>query len=300
LTISLSERNLRDCRCFGAAEGPVGGVRVSVEVRTVNHRFFNPSLKLPSAFTRWESDVREALRRRINRGHVSLVARFSRDDDGTAVVDEKRFAAYVEQLRSLKDRYQLGGDIDLATILRMPDVLGSQQDFDEVEGTASELVHIVDEAVSALLAMREEEGARLVQVLLDRISMIEQSLERIAQRAPERLLEQRDRLKAAVKELAEGVSLDEQRLAQEMAVIADRLDVNEELDRFGSHLVAFRQTLGSPPADGAGKRLGFLLQEMLRETNTTGSKANDSRMLHEVVLVKEELERIREQVENLE
>jgi uncharacterized protein (TIGR00255 family) len=285
---------------FGAAEGPVGGVRVSVEVRTVNHRFFNPSLKLPSAFTRWESDVREALRRRINRGHVSLVARFSRDDDGTAVVDEKRFAAYVEQLRSLKDRYQLGGDIDLATILRMPDVLGSQQDFDEVEGTASELVHIVDEAVSALLAMREEEGARLVQVLLDRISMIEQSLERIAQRAPERLLEQRDRLKAAVKELAEGVSLDEQRLAQEMAVIADRLDVNEELDRFGSHLVAFRQTLGSPPADGAGKRLGFLLQEMLRETNTTGSKANDSRMLHEVVLVKEELERIREQVENLE
>jgi uncharacterized protein (TIGR00255 family) len=291
---------IRSMTGFGAAEGPVGGVRVSVEVRTVNHRFFNPSLKLPSAFTRWESDVREALRRRINRGHVSLVARFSRDDDGTAVVDEKRFAAYVEQLRSLKDRYQLGGDIDLATILRMPDVLGSQQDFDEVEGTASELVHIVDEAVSALLAMREEEGARLVQVLLDRISMIEQSLERIAQRAPERLLEQRDRLKAAVKELAEGVSLDEQRLAQEMAVIADRLDVNEELDRFGSHLVAFRQTLGSPPADGAGKRLGFLLQEMLRETNTTGSKANDSRMLHEVVLVKEELERIREQVENLE
>lgn len=285
---------------FGAAEGPVGEVRVGIELRTVNHRFFNPSIKLPAAFARWEGEVREALRQRITRGHVSLVARVSRDENGKGIVDEQRFAAYVQQLRELKDRYGLAGDVDLATVLRLPDVVGGRPDGDEPVGSAAELVRVVEEAASALMVMRESEGARLAQVLLERLKLIEESLGRIANRSPERLVAQRDRLKQSVKELSEGVALDEQRLAQEVAVLADKLDVNEELDRFASHLSAFRETLRKPPADGVGKRLGFLLQELLREANTTGSKANDAEMLHEVVQVKEELERIREQVENLE
>lgn len=284
---------------FGAAEGPVGELRVCVEVRTVNHRFFSPSLKLPAAFARWEGEVREALRQRINRGHVSLIARGSREENGGGVVNELRFAAYVEQLRGLKDRHGLAGDVDLATVLRLPDVVGGRTD-DEVTGTAGELVKVVDDAAVALMAMREAEGARLGRGLLERLEVIEEALGRIARRAPQRLVAQRDRLKLAVKELSEGLALDEQRLAQEIAVLADRLDVNEEIDRFRSHLSAFRETLRAPAPDGVGKRLGFLLQEMLRETNTTGSKANDAEMLHEVVQVKEELERIREQVENLE
>ena len=285
---------------FGAAEGPVGDLRVGVEIRTVNHRFFNPSLKLPAAFARWEAEVREALRQRINRGHVSLIARISRAENENGVVDEPRFAAYVDQLRALKERYALSGDVDLATLLRMPDVVGSRNQDEESSGSAAELVRVVDEAATALMAMREAEGARLAAVLLERLDVIEGALARIAERAPERLIAQRDRLKQSVKELSEGIALDEQRLAQEIAVLADKLDVNEEIDRFNSHLAAFRETLRSAAADGVGKRLGFLLQEMLRETNTTGSKANDARMLHEVVMVKEELERIREQVENLE
>ena len=112
--------------------------------------------------------------------------------------------------------------------------------------------------------------------------MIEQAVERIAARAPQRLIEQRDRLRAAVQELAGGIAIDEQRLAQEIAFMADRLDVSEEISRFHSHFAAFRATLASPSADGVGKRLGFLLQELLREANTTGSKANDAAMLHEV------------------
>ena len=131
-------------------------------------------------------------------------------------------------------------------------------------------------------------------------AVIEQAVERIAERAPQRLVEQRDRLRAPMQELADGVAVDEQRLAQEIAILADRLDVGEEISRFHSHVAAFRATLASPPADGVGKRLGFLLQELLREANTTGSKANDAAMLQDVVLIKEELERIREQVENLE
>jgi len=162
------------------------------------------------------------------------------------------------------------------------------------------LLGIVDRAVDALLQMRGDEGMRLVAYLDERLKVIEGALDRIAQRAPERVLEQRERLRLAVRELAEGVEVDEHRLAQEIALLADRLDVAEELSRFRGHITAFRAALGAPQPDGVGKRLGFLLQEMLREANTTGSKGNDGAIVADVLQIKEELERIREQVENLE
>ena len=285
---------------FGAAEGNVGGAAVAVEVRSVNHRFFNPSIKLPSEFARWEGDVREALRRGVSRGHVSLSARIAREKAENRI-DETRFAAYVEQLRSLQQRYGLDAALDVGTILRLPDVLGgSSEDGASEGGSASELVEIVSRAVAALDAMRVAEGARLCAYVEERLQLIADAVERIAERAPQRLIEQRDRLRQAVEELAAGVSIDEQRLALEIAILADRLDVSEEIARFRSHLEAFQATLRNAPADGVGKRLGFLLQELLREANTTGSKGNDSAMLQEVLAIKEELERIREQVENLE
>src|SRR5438067_532599 len=250
---------IRSMTGFGAAEGRVGALRVSVELRTVNHRFFNPSIKLPPVLGRFEGEVRELLRQRIARGHATLFARAERAPDApSAVVDEERFAGYVSQLRGLAERHGLATTLDVATVLRLP------------------------------------------AVLLDRISVVEQAYARIAGRSPVRLAEQRDRLRANVRELAEGVAVDEQRLVQELAILADRLDVSEEIDRFRMHLAAFRAALSDGTAEPVGKRLGFLLQEMLREANTTGSKSNDAPMLHDVVLVKEELERIREQVENVE
>ena len=293
---------IRSMTGFGAADGRVGAARVTVEVRTVNHRFFSPSLKLPSALSRWETEVRDALRQRVARGHVTLVARLDRegsDERPMPVVDEARFGAYVEQLRALAVRHGLSGDVDVATILRLPEVMTTTAAV-EVEGTVEELLSIVERAAGALGTMREEEGRRLTEVLRERIAIVEQALGRIAARAPSRLAEQRDRLRAAVRELADGVAIDEQRVAQEIAILADRLDVSEELDRFASHIAAFQAALADGAAEQVGKRLGFLLQEMLREANTTGSKANDAAMLHDVVLVKEELERIREQVENVE
>jgi uncharacterized protein (TIGR00255 family) len=283
---------------FGAAEGEVGGALVAVEVRSVNHRYFNPSIKLPSEFTRWEGDVRDALRRGVSRGHVTLVARVAREEQTEGRIDEARFAAYVQQLRALQERYGLEPTLDVGTVLRLPDVLASSDDG--VQGSAPELVDIVSRAVAALDAMRVAEGARLAAYVEERLDAIAQAVNRIAARAPERLIEQRDRLRLAVQELAGGIAIDDQRLAQEIALLADRLDVSEEISRFGAHLDAFRTTLRNAPADGVGKRLGFLLQELLREANTTGSKANDSTILQDVLGIKEELERIREQVENLE
>jgi uncharacterized protein (TIGR00255 family) len=253
---------------FGAADGEVSGGRVSVEVRSVNHRFFSPSIKLPGALARWEGEVRDAMRRSVTRGHVTLSARFERDGEVDAVVapiDEARFAAYVAQLRGLQERHALNDTLDVATILRMPEVFvgGSREELPPE--AAGQLVAIVERAVQALLVMRAAEGERLVVYLDERLALIERALDRIAERAPERVVEQRDRLRTAVRELTEG-----------LAAVASRLPV------------------------GVGKRLGFLLQEMLREANTTGSKGNDAAIVADVLLVKEELERIREQVENLE
>jgi uncharacterized protein (TIGR00255 family) len=284
---------------FGSAEGEVGRALVAVEVRSVNHRFFNPSIKLPSEFARWEGEVREALRRSVNRGHVTLFARIAREQS-EGRIDESRFAAYVQQLRDLQERYGLDQTLDVGTILRLPDVLASHDNEDMEAGTAPELVDIVARAVTAMDAMRVAEGTRLCAYVDERLQVIADAVERIAARAPHRLVEQRDRLRQAVQELAGGVTLDDQRLAQEIALLADRLDVSEEIARFRSHLEAFRATLRNARSEGVGKRLGFLLQELLRETNTAGSKANDAAILQDVLGIKEELERIREQVENLE
>ena len=289
---------IRSMTGFGAAEGVVGGSRVSVELRTVNHRFFSPSIKLPGDLSRWEPEVREALRRRIARGHITVSARSERTSAVVGSIDEARFAGYVSMLRDLRDRHALDGPIDVATVLRMPDVLSVASD--ETEGTAAELTSIVDAAIEALTRSRSEEGKRLAEFLLERVGIVEAALSRIAVRAPERVLAQRDRLRESVKTLTDGVTIDEVRVAQEIAILADKLDVQEELQRFASHIAAFRHALESSTGEPVGKRLGFLLQEMLREANTTGSKANDAAMLHDVVTIKEELERIREQVENLE
>lgn len=286
---------------FGTAEGPVGGTRISVELRSVNHRFFNPNLKLPSALSRFEGEVREAIRQRVARGHVTVSARVVRETDAAALIDEARFAAAAAALKALQERHRLGGAVDVATVLRMPDILQMARDDAGLDtATVEELLAVVEAAVTALQAMRAAEGARLAQVIGERLTLVEQAVGRIAVRAPERVVAQRDRLRENVEKLAGGIAVDPQRLAQEIAILADRLDVGEELDRFASHIAAFREAMASKTGDGVGKRLGFLLQEMLREANTTGSKANDATMLQDVVAIKEELERIREQVENVE
>src|SRR6185312_256321 len=223
---------IRSMTGFGAATGRFGAQRVTVELRTVNHRFFNSNIKLPGAMARWEGDVREVLRKAIARGHVSLTARTERDapNENVPMVDERRFADYVEVVRQLQQRHGLSNEIDVSTILRLPDVLGT--DTRDESGTGEELTAIVQDALTALTRMREAEGARIETMLEERITIVEHAVDRIAARAPERLVGERERLRESVKELSGGVDVDPQRLAQEIAILADRLDVSEEVDRF--------------------------------------------------------------------
>ncbi|HEX2721691.1 MAG TPA: YicC/YloC family endoribonuclease [Gemmatimonadaceae bacterium] len=283
---------------FGSAEGKVGAAGISVEIRTVNHRFFNPSIKLPGTFAKWEGDVRELLRQRIARGHVALTARVEREPGKGAGINEQRFAEYVTVLRELQARHGLSEALDAGTVLGLPDVVRSHAEEGET-GSSTELLTVVEQALAALRRMRADEGRRLAVFLLERVALVEDGVRRIRERAPVRLTEQIARLRKSVKELAAS-NVDPQRLAQEIAILADKLDIAEELDRFDAHIASFRQSVNESGDEPVGKRLGFLLQEMVREANTTGSKANDAVILGDVVMIKEELERIREQVENIE
>ncbi|HWP02449.1 MAG TPA: YicC/YloC family endoribonuclease [Gemmatimonadaceae bacterium] len=282
---------------FGTAEGLLGQAKVAVDARSVNHRFFNLTLRLPSELSRWEAEVREIVRRHVSRGHVTVAIRLERDSLGAVVVDEQRFASYVELLRRLRERYRLAGEVDLATVLALPDVFTSAAFGDEVQ---QGLVRLVESALRAMNRSRESEGRALASAIAEHVAKVEAALERIEKRAPERLVEQRDRLREHVRQLASGVAIDEQRLALEIALLAERLDVTEEATRLRTHVAAFRQVLDAERGEPVGKRLGFLLQEMLRETNTLGAKACDASITGEVISIKEEIERIREQVENLE
>ncbi|HSD33169.1 MAG TPA: YicC/YloC family endoribonuclease [Gemmatimonadales bacterium] len=284
---------------FGAAEGTVAEGRLRVEIRTVNHRYFNPQLKLPYDLNGLESDLRDRLRRLLERGHVAVTARWLEQPAtaGGVTLDLDRARAVVRALRQLKKSLRLKGEPDLAFVARHPDVLAATSD-----GTAArwaDVQPIVERAAADVLAMREREGRALAADLLVRVDALEAGARTIEQRAPERLAAELARLRKSVAELASGVHVDEQRLALEIALLADRVDISEELVRFRTHLAAVRAALGE--GDGAvGKQLGFLAQELLREVNTMGSKANDAAITQAVIAMKGELERFREQLENLE
>ena len=192
------------------------------------------------------------------------------------------------------------GEVDLAMLARFGDLFRAPEADAVPEVDAAMLREMAEEAMNGLLALRRAEGARLREDMEGRLAAMSASLDGVAARAPERLVRERDRLRAAVRELSEQVGVDEDRLAREVAYLAERWDVNEEIVRFRAHLAAFREALELDGGEPVGKRLGFLVQEMLREANTLGSKANDAGIAQASMAMKEEIERLREQVENVE
>ncbi len=284
---------------FGAAEGPVAGGRLRVEIRTVNHRFFNFAPKLPGDLAALEGEIRERLRRDLERGHVAVHARWveSAMPDEALRVDVQRARLVADRLRELRDSLGLAGEVTLELVARQPAVLTSEAG-ERAEVTWEAVEPIVAAAAADCRAMRRREGEVLTRELQHRLELLEAGGEAVAQAAPERLIRERDRLRAAVAELLDGRPLDDARLAQEIALLADRLDVTEEVVRFRAHIAAARAALASDQP--VGKQLGFLAQELGREVNTMGAKANDPAIAQQVIGMKGELEKVREQLENLE
>jgi uncharacterized protein (TIGR00255 family) len=270
-----------------------------VEIRTVNHRFLCPSLKLPADLAPLEGQVRDRVRREFRRGHVTVSAHWL---EGGAVSGGLRLnvAAAREamaRLRELQTAVGLSGEIPLELLAHQANVL-MPADEKSAAPPWSEVERVVADAAADCRAMRRREGERLAADLRQVLAELEELGRAVEERAPERLVAERNRLRARVEELLDGRPVDEQRLVQELAFLAERLDISEELVRFRTHLAA---ALAALAREGpVGKELGFLAQELGREINTLGAKANDAVIVQRVIAMKGALERFREQAENLE
>ncbi len=296
---------IRSMTGFGEAEEATDAGLVRVEMKTVNHRFFNASLRTPPGFDRLEAEIQSALRSFIGRGHVTYSLSVDRGlttgDETLPELDLDKAARYKDLLETLRSELDLEGGVELSHVARFGEIFRAPPPANPSADVDTAVIkRLTEAAASAVVGMRETEGARLQADLEERLAAIESHLSLIEQRAPERLVEERNRLREAVAELMEGHAADEDRLAREIAYLAEKWDINEELVRFRSHVELFGETLAIDPAEPVGKRLGFVIQEMNREANTIGAKANDGEISHAAVSLKEEVERLREQLENVE
>jgi uncharacterized protein (TIGR00255 family) len=287
---------------FGSGEATRGVVTVTVEMRSVNHRFHDASLKLPSALQFLEIDVRNRLKDSIARGRVTCAASLAVDPAAAAPrLEPARIDAALALLQDAAARLGhatgLPQDIRLEHLIRVPDLFTpAQADLDRAELQAA-FDAAFEEALAGLQAMRAQEGAKLVAEMHERLAAIETGLKNVEARVPEAAEEAHRKLSERLAELLDG-EVDPQRLAQEAAFLADKANINEECERLGIHLQHYRAAL-----DGGGqvaKRLNFLLQEMHREVNTMGSKTNLMAITQLVIGLKDEVESMREQVQNLE
>jgi uncharacterized protein (TIGR00255 family) len=284
-----------------AQDTPAG--RLRVEIKTVNHRHFNASLRTPHGFDRYEADIQGWLRSALARGHVNYTLSVDRNGAGAGDLpdlDLVRAGRYRDLLRRLKDELGLAGDVEVGHVARFGEIFRAPDQEEEPEIDPQVIREVTEQAMRAVIVMRESEGRRLAEDLEGRLASISTQLDLVARRAPDRLLLERDRLRAAVRELSEQDGVDEERLAREIAYLAEKWDINEELVRFRAHVEHFRETMDAPADEPVGKRLGFLVQEMHREANTIGAKANDVVIARASVTIKEEIERLREQLENVE
>jgi uncharacterized protein (TIGR00255 family) len=293
---------IRSMTGYGEAERESAAGRLRLELKSVNHRFFNASVKTPAGFDKYEQHITEAVKRHLARGHVSVFLSVDRSSapSGRLQIDLEKARAYHAALDSLRKELSVDGSVDLAMLARFGDIFRAP-DQDRAEAVEPALIEqLAEDAARAARALREAEGRRRAEDLQARLAALAAELGRVELRAPLRLVEQRDRLREAVRELTEGVDVDEDRLAREIAYLAERWDVNEEIVRFRSHLELFREALAGDGTEPIGKRLAFLVQEMHREVNTIGSKGNDAEVSQASIRMKEEIERMREQVENVE
>jgi uncharacterized protein (TIGR00255 family) len=290
---------------FGEAEEVTAAGVVRVEIKTVNHRFLNANTRTPPGFDRFEADIQSWLRPFLSRGHVTYTLSIDRDttdaNDTLPELDLERAKRYGELLETLRGELDLEAPVDLSHISRFGEIFRAPE-----RGNASALIEgdvirrLTEAAAAEVVQLREAEGARLQRDLEEHLQAIEEALTLVEAQAPERLVAERDRLRAAVAELVETHSVDEDRLAREIAYLAEKWDINEEIVRFRSHVELFNEAVQADAGEPVGKRLGFLVQEMNREANTIGSKANDARIAQAAVSLKEEVERLREQLENVE
>lgn len=284
---------------YGKAESPLGDLIAAVEVRSVNHRFCEIVTRLPKVLAGAESRFRKVIQHRVARGRVDVTVSLGGEHQARRLtVDVESARQYYDALKTLQRELDVPGEITMQLLAGSREIVTFVEPETDAARLADHVEGLIGRALDGLEAMRRVEGDTIAQDLTARLGDLTSTLEAIAVRAPEIVQDYADRLRQRIGVLAVGVPLDPGRLAQEVALQAERCDYTEEVTRLRSHLA---QCEGLLKTGGAvGRTLDFLMQEMNREINTIGSKANDARVAQSVVAVKSDLEKLREQVQNLE
>lgn len=295
---------LRSMTGYGRGEAVAEGLRLTAELRSVNHRFCELSARLPRALAAYEAEARKIVQEKMTRGKLSLVVTWGNDGEeteepgGTLTLDRRTAERYLQLLSEAKSAYQLKGDLDVNAFAALSNVFVWQETARDPEFYVKLLRTVVEQATADLLRMKEQEGEHLKRDFEERLEALRSRVAVVRERAPQRVRETFEKTRERVKTLLEGFEFPEERVVQEIALLSDRLDCTEECVRLEAHCAQFRRYLNEESTPG--RKLNFLLQEMNREINTIGSKSNDFAIVEQVVEVKEELERIREQVQNIE
>jgi uncharacterized protein (TIGR00255 family) len=285
---------------FGRGEAKGDGVAITVELRSVNSRFLEVTSRLPRSMSLRENEIKELLRKRISRGKVTVVAAIDRENESALAlrVNVPAARAYMKLLNKLRTTARLREKVRLEHLLQFSEIIESENAGSADEHEWKVFQEALDAAMQQIETMRRNEGGELEADFRSRIALIERSLDTITALSKEQVPQERLRLRERISQILSNESVDEGRLEMELALLADRLDVTEECVRFRSHNKFFLAALlGMEPA---GRKLNFLVQEMNREANTIGSKSSATEIAHLVVGIKEELEKIREQIQNIE
>lgn len=285
---------------FGRGEVSEQGYEISCEIKGVNHRYFDLNTRIPRRYNYLEEKIKEALKKKLTRGRLEINLNIEKINDiaRNIKVDKDLAMAYYESLKDLAENLNISSDFKVIDIFRLPDVFNLADEKEDPELIWGVLSQALDEALDSLLEMRSKEGANLAQDILARNAYILSTVEILEKRAPLVAREYEEKLRARIMDMVNNSNLDEVRIIQEAAIFADKASITEEIVRLKSHVKHLDELVLSDEA--VGRKCDFLIQEMFREINTIASKANDIQMSQIVVEVKAELEKIREQLQNIE
>lgn len=285
---------------YGSAKGMSGKTAVSIELRSVNNRFLDCSVRIPRGYTAAEDAVKEHVQKCISRGKVDVFITIdsSQADNVKINVNRPLADAYVAAIKELAEAYSVPDDISAAMLSRIPDVLQIEKTELDIDVLTADICTVLDEALAGFDAMRAAEGRKLYDDISARLDEIMRLTALAEERSPKTVEEYRARLLAKMTEVLQSSNIDENRILLEAALFADKVAVNEEIVRLRSHVSQLRGMLDS--CVPVGRKIDFLIQELNREANTLGSKGNDTEMAHIVVDLKAEIEKVREQVQNIE
>lgn len=285
---------------YGRCEETVGGRRITVELKSVNHKYFEFSPRVTRGYGFLEDKLKSYVQSRVARGKIDLFLSIETLEDADVVVsvNHSLAAGYIAALREITERYKLPDTVTVNSLSRYSDIFSVHKAPEDEEAIWAAVQPVAEKAVDAFIAMRETEGSRLYEDVMARAAVILELVGKIEARSPETVKAYRERLEMKLREVLSDTAIDEQRILTEAAIFADKLAVAEETVRLRSHFEQLKSLLVAE--EPSGRKMDFLVQEMNRETNTIGSKASDSQIAYMVVDIKAEIEKIREQIQNIE